>query len=146
MRESPAPWYVYIICHADGDGVAGPCKIGMTKALGSRLKTLQTGSPRRLILLGTIMWPYREFARDFEGALHEALAEHRLTGEWFNIDPHDAASVVACFARDALQVMGVSGPRLGELCDKLGATTLQRYYVLTTQGSEAAGQRSGVLQ
>lgn len=61
-------------------GPDGPIKIGLTTSLDSRLRALQTGSPRRLTLLHT-----EPGGRDRELALHRRWALHRLRGdgEWF---------------------------------------------------------------
>lgn len=61
-------------------GPDGPIKIGITTSLDSRLRALQTGSPRRLTLLHT-----EPGGRDRELALHRRWDRHRLRGdgEWF---------------------------------------------------------------
>lgn len=60
----------------------GECiKIGISKDVRSRIKELQTGNPRNLVLWG-------EFDADgsdevVEAELHLKLAGHRVRGEWF---------------------------------------------------------------
>jgi hypothetical protein len=61
---------------------AGAVKIGFSANPEARLKTLQTGSPHPLELLGK--WPGGE---SDEAAVHDALAPHRLEGEWFQDSP-----------------------------------------------------------
>ena len=61
-------------------------KIGFTtKHPKERLKQLQTGSPTELVLLGWFPANQRQ-----ERVLHEKLAEHRLTGEWFTLEAAEA--------------------------------------------------------
>lgn len=58
-------------------------KVGFTtKSPLARLKQLQTGNPQRLILLG---WYPGNVQQERE--IHAQLAEFRLSGEWFRVDP-----------------------------------------------------------
>lgn len=69
------PWgWVYLISAAD-DGLV---KIGYEQRRGSRLASLQTGSPSKLYR----MHDFPAY-RDAERALHEAFAASRRRGEWF---------------------------------------------------------------
>lgn len=70
MRHSKM--YTYII--SDGRAV----KIGKTKNVAGRLKSLQTASPTTLYLLAS-------FEGDREKELHTLYAQHRLRGEWFSL-------------------------------------------------------------
>lgn len=67
-------WLVYFI-RARG---TGDIKIGKTKNIGSRIKTLRTGASRGLELVAC-------YAADIshEKELHVDFAPHRLNGEWF---------------------------------------------------------------
>lgn len=121
--------HVYIMCLADGDGVKGPCKIGITTNLASRLATLQTASHTKIVFLGSILMGPKHFARGFESVLHKLLAGKRTNGEWFDVEPHEAASVLAHIARMTFEQLGCEGSRLEDMCEKSGATNLQRYYV-----------------
>ena len=59
-------------------------KIGKTsqKTAIPRLNSMRTGSPDKLILLGTIPGDIAE-----ESWLHKTLAEYRDHGEWFRPEP-----------------------------------------------------------
>ena len=57
-------------------GDQGPIKIGSTKSLGVRLRTLVTMSPLPLRLVGVMQG-------DHEARGHTRLAEFRIHGEWF---------------------------------------------------------------
>ena len=65
---------IYFI-QSTGDGLV---KIGMTRDLAGRLRTLQTGHPHHLQIIG-----FMPGGRLEERHLHELLAEHRVRGEWF---------------------------------------------------------------
>lgn len=65
---------VYFI--QSGDSV----KIGVTSDVAKRVASLQTGSPRQLVVLNII--PGGEKT---EAMLHAALAAHRQKGEWFKL-------------------------------------------------------------
>lgn len=54
------------------------CKIGKTNNLIKRIKGLQTGNARKLILVG-----YTD--TDEEQIMHELYADDRINGEWFMI-------------------------------------------------------------
>lgn len=86
-----ADCHVYLIAHKDADGAfVSPVKVGITKSLGSRLASLQTGNPKPIGLVFAFNTPAFEFARYFEQAFHELNAERRLNGEWFDMEPRDA--------------------------------------------------------
>ena len=53
-------------------------KIGKTQDVAARLKSLQTGSPVPLRLLGYV-------SGDREQEFHHKYANHRLRGEWFSL-------------------------------------------------------------
>lgn len=59
-------------------GIFGPVKIGITVDLQHRLKSLQTGSPTPLFVLGTIPGGLNE-----EKILHSRFKAYRVSGEWF---------------------------------------------------------------
>lgn len=71
---------VYVIQAVDG----GPVKIGHSTRQGvvKRLRSLQTGNPRQLVVRALFdggMW--------LENAMHEFFADARLVGEWFAVTP-----------------------------------------------------------
>jgi hypothetical protein len=55
-------------------------KIGTTRNLDNRLKTLQTGQATRLMLVGSCPGDSR-----MERSLHRQFAEFRVSGEWFKL-------------------------------------------------------------
>jgi hypothetical protein len=82
--------YVYVVAHSRADGLHGPVKIGITSSLGSRLTGLQTGNPNQIAVAHVFAFPTRDQALKIEKTFHEDYAEHRLSGEWFNVTPFDA--------------------------------------------------------
>lgn len=68
--------YVYAI-GVDGDP-SSAVKFGFTKILSERLRSIQTGSPVKLIILASDFG-----AKAQEKAIHSLLARDRLHGEWF---------------------------------------------------------------
>jgi hypothetical protein len=66
--------HIYAIGPKDG----GNIKFGQATNVNSRLSSIQTGSPVRLKLHGTVYLPF-----DTEFAIHEHLKDHRSHGEWF---------------------------------------------------------------
>jgi T5orf172 domain len=64
-------------------GSEGPIKIGWTATdARRRLRSLQTGNPMRLAILGETRGSLA-----IEAQIHRRLSEHRLTGEWFERGP-----------------------------------------------------------
>lgn len=71
--------WVYFI----GEGAHGPVKIGYAlNSVRKRLKTLQTGQARRLVVLLVM-----EGDMKLEAWLHRICGSERLTGEWFERGP-----------------------------------------------------------
>jgi len=70
---------VYFVQQAGG---VGPIKIGHTSILGTRLESLQAGSPVPLVMLGWLPGDNME-----ERALHRRFAKSRLHSEWFAPTP-----------------------------------------------------------
>lgn len=60
-------------------------KIGKSSDPIARMRTLQTGCPVRLKLLGTLKCESDSHAFEVEKAMHEVLAPFRLDGEWFKL-------------------------------------------------------------
>lgn len=87
-RDAAERQSVYVI------GSAGfPIKIGIAADVNQRCKDLQTASPIRLRVY------YHEeafggLARSVERECHRRLYEYRLSGEWFDFDPYEAAELV----------------------------------------------------
>lgn len=73
---------VYFI--TDGDCT----KIGVAKNPNKRLVQLQTGNPNKLVIAKVMQGGYRE-----ESALHEALKDSRLEGEWFRFNDFDDKTI-----------------------------------------------------
>lgn len=67
--------HVYAITPRGG----GECvKFGRATNVKSRFSGIQTGSPVRLVLLGSVFVP-----GEVEAYIHDYLKEHRSHGEWF---------------------------------------------------------------
>ncbi len=86
------PRLVYFVQSDDGR-----VKVGCARRPSDRLKSLQTGSPRPLRLVGLAVG-----GRVVERHLHKVLFADRITGEWFNPAP-----VVLAVVRQARLEVGV---------------------------------------
>ena len=73
------PTYVYVISHPSGS-----IKVGVSGDPESRLAALQTGNSELLQLRRMFRFPSRAQALRAEKAVHEAMADARLGGEWFD--------------------------------------------------------------
>lgn len=70
--------YVYLIKDSGNDTF----KIGRTKDINKRLKTLQTGNSTEL----EIIFNYKtEYASRLESMLHKRFAHYRVNNEWFKL-------------------------------------------------------------
>ena len=76
--ENACPGFVYII--TDGYSV----KIGKSCDLEKRISQIQTGNPRRIVLLQSIETDDMD---QVEGSLHYWYARFRRSGEWFDLLP-----------------------------------------------------------
>ena len=68
-------------------------KIGFSKDVAKRLSTLQTGNPTQLKIHHTEPVPEQR-VRILEKKLHSELGYLRVKGEWFNITPDRAVSIL----------------------------------------------------
>lgn len=91
--ERVFPSFVYVIQSGDG----GAVKIGSAGSPSKRLRSLQTGSPEGLALIGVIACRHCQFV---EKRAHAILKEHWLRGEWFDLSPLEAIEGVLAAARE----------------------------------------------
>lgn len=68
-------------------------KIGYSKDVDSRIRTLQTGNHETLQLLGTI-----EGTMQLERLIHDELKRYRVIGEWFDFKRPIRAFVETCIS------------------------------------------------
>ena len=73
----------------------GPYKIGIASDVNKRLAALQTASPVMLQLIVKKDFADRGAARAGEKAFHDALGDHRMTGEWFSADIDKIKDLIA---------------------------------------------------
>jgi len=59
-------------------------KIGVAENPHRRLRELQIGNPKKLIIQLLVWFPTRDMARAVERAMHERFAEFNTSGEWFD--------------------------------------------------------------
>ena len=74
--------YVYFI--QEGKGNHGHIKIGKSRNVNERLKSLQTGNPRKLTLMASIRCKTANDAYRLEKKLHKKFKSHHVRGEWFS--------------------------------------------------------------
>lgn len=83
--------FVYIIGHLEKTGVVkGPVKVGITKSLGSRLASIQTGNWSRIQFCHVFNMEARHLAVEVERMFHDVNSDCRLSGEWFAMEPFAA--------------------------------------------------------
>lgn len=90
----PDGQHVYVI------GCAGhPIKIGIAQDPAKRLGELQVGFPHKLRIYSTTLVTGGR-ARAVERECHRRLTDHRLNGEWFDLDAYEAAEMVRLVAAE----------------------------------------------
>lgn len=85
--------FVYVIGHPRLSGV----KVGRAYNPEERLRNYQTGCPRREYVLHFA--EYFEDCRAAEALIHQRLARHALSGEWFDLQPDEAQECIEMFHR-----------------------------------------------
>ena len=82
---------IYLLAHERHDGsLEGPVKVGISRAIGSRIASIQTGNPKKVALVFACVLPSADMARVVERHFHEDHQNYRLEGEWFDMTPHHA--------------------------------------------------------
>ena len=100
---------IYVI--SDGEHY----KIGYTAGKPrERLKTLQTGNPDPLVLLGA-----RDGGAELERAFHRRFHANRYRGEWFRMSPGIAVEVALC--HPGFAALAPHDPRLLGVAERAGA-------------------------
>lgn len=82
--------FLYLIATNHAGVFTGPVKIGVTRSLVSRLRSIQTCSPYRLSLYEWWDVGDADVAVLLERDAHAIMAPERLHGEWFNAEPEHA--------------------------------------------------------
>lgn len=79
-QVSQATEFIYFVLNQDSNAI----KIGRTKNVKKRLRTLQTASPAKLKLIKSIrVEGSAADAQKLEQSLHKQFNDFRLSGEWF---------------------------------------------------------------
>jgi len=97
------PCDVYVLLARDGDGPMY-VKVGMSRSPESRLLSIQTGCPIKLVRALAFTCGNDAIARAAERAFHLHLAEHRSSGEWFRFQWGQDAKAILQDAIDQLMV------------------------------------------
>jgi hypothetical protein len=100
--------FVYIIGQlSSAYEVIGPVKVGISSNPLSRMQSVQTGSPSRLVMVSRYCFWKRTHAHRVEQCFHRTCANYRLEGEWFDIVPDAAVALMAAnvtaFVQQVLQ-------------------------------------------
>lgn len=86
--------HLYLIAFKKGAAFSAPIKVGVSSSPFGRLDTLQTACPYELGIVGSLIYPSREIARQMENCFHETHSHRRLRGEWFDIEPTEALAIL----------------------------------------------------
>ena len=89
--------HVYLISYANS--LDGPIKIGYSHHPPTRLKQLQTGSPRQLSIYGNLALKDEFAARAVEKIILSYLIDNNVhvNGEWYNINVKLALQILNFF-------------------------------------------------
>lgn len=99
---------VYFVTEQDAQGLEPlNVKVGYSSDLKRRRGQLQTGNPRKLVLMGQIMDRGSDEGRGRERQLHLKLARFRTDqGEWFKMAPQDVLDALKLYSPQAYISVG----------------------------------------
>jgi hypothetical protein len=100
--------YVYFI-QAFRDKKHKIFKIGKANDPKRRVKELQTGSPVKLKLLGTIKCKSEWHSEQLEKRIHDLFYKQRRRGEWFTLGAKDVSRIHELIADESAKVEFESG-------------------------------------
>lgn len=107
QRREPS-YFLYVVCtHRDG-AWSSPIKVGITANLKSRLRVLQTGSPHKLTYFNIWDMATRPVAVMIESAFHDLQNKHKISGEWFAMDPRRACELIEFYTRSMFVLEGAA--------------------------------------
>ena len=86
---------IYFICERpDFLQLANEFKIGESINPPERLKQLQTGNKRMLIIYQTIFCGTKLDAQQLEATIHDRLKAKRIRGEWFSVTKKEVDDLI----------------------------------------------------
>lgn len=103
MNEKSEDCFIYVIGTIRDGNLCAPCKVGISANPNARVWALQTACPNELRLVRAYRVPNRNMALEIEDCFHGTQNDHRLRGEWFNLDPAQAAIILNLQIRWALE-------------------------------------------
>lgn len=112
--------FVYVMAAIEGGVPVAPCKIGVSHHPNARLVSVQTGSHKKLEVVSAVAMPSRGLAEALERELHDHFGDLRLSGEWFDVSPIDAAIGACCWAKLILEEMKLSQDEVETILDRFG--------------------------
>jgi hypothetical protein len=116
---------VYVIGTRNSKGLyEPPCKIGISREPWERLNTLeaesQLGGKQLALNILYYLELNEEGARKLEKMLHNTFADKCITGEWFNVSPHDATIALCTLVTVVLSEGGVPGSKIFDSMRRAG--------------------------
>lgn len=112
--------YVYVMAAIVGGVPVAPCKIGISHQPSARLGSVQTGNHKKLEVISAVAMPSRALAKALERGLHWHFEAFRLSGEWFDVSPIDAAIGACCWAKLILEEMKLTPDEVNRALRVLG--------------------------
>lgn len=110
--------YLYVVATLHGEEWSAPIKVGFTTNLKERLRMVRTGCPYRATFFQIWEMGGVPAAKFIEGAFHHLQREHRLSGEWFSVDPRTACFLIEMYVRQSFVLSGAATPT--EVDEELG--------------------------
>lgn len=136
-------WVIYVLITAPVES-ASFFKVGATKNIGKRINALQTGCP---LPIGEFLYHKalsRESAFAVERAMHEAMRDHRSSGEWFRFDVSDPEH--KALFNEVLQIAGKRSPGYAWKWNRLSVSSLRRALKAVDPVLESAEERRKMRQ
>lgn len=114
--------HVYVIGTVQNGEFCAPSKIGISANPEARERALKTGSATDVKLFRFFSAPNREIAQFIESGFHATQSEKRLRGEWFEIDPASAATILSIHIRWLIELAGLPDEFLSAAYEKAGVS------------------------
>ncbi|BEV44788.1 GIY-YIG nuclease family protein [Afipia carboxidovorans] len=122
--------WVYVIAFKKDGVFSGPVKVGYTKNLESRLKSIQTGCPGAIDFAYVFEMPNKEAARYLEGSFHGTQSERRAHGEWYDCEPVIAIHILCIATRAFVQMTNTDPDLVESILDLTGVLWAEKRFKL----------------
>lgn len=127
--------YVYIVSMIDfgKQKLIAPTKVGISENPQRRADEINGYCPFEMSLFASVLFPSRAYALAAEEYVHDALNEHFLKREWFDVEPEGAAFILYAYTNNFIASEPLFQGRQEEMMAFCGASKLMSLIERTRQ-------------